>query len=180
MPEDHFGEAVAPGYDDSVAGMFETSELEAAVRFLAGLAGSGAALELGIGTGRVALPLQRHGIHVHGIDLSTAMVAQLRAKTGGEQIGVTVGDRWAPAIGQSPDHRGCGQADQCIGSQEAGGEGNRMVPDVVDVHDVEEERQSDSHRRHQGGQEVPPQRAAQEGAKVLWNKRRHRDEAYVP
>jgi SAM-dependent methyltransferase len=62
------------------------------VDFLAGLAGEGRALELGIGTGRVALPLSQRGVEVHGIDLSQAMVARLREKPGGEEIGVTIGD----------------------------------------------------------------------------------------
>src|SRR5437016_6609272 len=62
------------------------------VAFLADLACGGAALELGIGTGRIALPLAQRGIRVHGIDLSEAMVARLRAKPGAEQIGVTIGD----------------------------------------------------------------------------------------
>src|SRR5262249_9657665 len=52
----------------------------------------GAVVELGIGTGRIALPLAARGIRVHGIDLSEAMVARLRAKPGGEAIGVTIGD----------------------------------------------------------------------------------------
>jgi SAM-dependent methyltransferase len=92
MPEDHFGEQVAASYDESSADMFEPSVLDPAVEFLAGLARDGAALELGIGTGRVALPLSRRGVPVHGIDLSEAMVARLRAKPGAERIGVTVGD----------------------------------------------------------------------------------------
>jgi SAM-dependent methyltransferase len=92
MPEDSFGDDVAQGYDESTAGMFERAVVEPTVDFLAGLAGQGAALELGIGTGRIALPLARRGIRVHGIDLSEAMVARLRAKPGAERIGVTVGD----------------------------------------------------------------------------------------
>ena len=92
MPEDYFGEDVARGYDESTAGMFQPSVVEPAVDLLADLAGRGAALELGIGTGRIALPLAQRGIRVHGIDLSEAMVARLRAKPGAERIGVTVGD----------------------------------------------------------------------------------------
>src|SRR5437016_2453112 len=92
MPEDHFGERVAERYDDSSAGMFEPAVVDPAVEFLADLAGDGAALELGIGTGRIALPLARRGVRVHGIDLSEAMLARLRAKPGAEQIGVTMGD----------------------------------------------------------------------------------------
>jgi SAM-dependent methyltransferase len=62
------------------------------VSFLADLAGEGAALELGVGTGRIALPLSQRGVRVHGIDLSPAMVARLRAKAGADRIGVTIGD----------------------------------------------------------------------------------------
>jgi SAM-dependent methyltransferase len=92
MPEDHFGEPVAARYDESSAEMFEPAVVDPVADFLADLAGQGAALELGIGTGRIALPLSRRGIRVHGIDLSAAMVARLRAKAGAERIGVTVGD----------------------------------------------------------------------------------------
>jgi SAM-dependent methyltransferase len=89
---DYFGEDVAARYDESSAGMFEPAVVEPAVDFLADLAGGGAALELGIGTGRIALPLAARGVRVHGIDLSEAMVARLRAKPGAERIGVTIGD----------------------------------------------------------------------------------------
>ena len=93
MPEDHFGEEVAPWYDETSADMFEPAVVEPVVEFLAELAGEGgAALELGIGTGRIGLPLARRGVRVHGIDLSTAMVARLRAKPGAEDVGVTIGD----------------------------------------------------------------------------------------
>src|SRR4029079_5927661 len=60
--------------------------------FLVERAAGGAALELAIGTGRIALPLARRGIRGHGTELSEAMVAGLRAKPGGEEIGVTIGD----------------------------------------------------------------------------------------
>jgi hypothetical protein len=63
-----------------------------AVGFLADLAGTGAALELGIGTGRIALPLSQRGVRVHGIELSPEMIAQLRAQPGAGSIGVTPGD----------------------------------------------------------------------------------------
>jgi SAM-dependent methyltransferase len=92
MPEDHFGERVAARYDESAADMFEPAVVDPVVDFLADLAGDGAALELGVGTGRIALPLAGRGVRVHGIDLSQAMVARLRAKPGAEQVGVTVGD----------------------------------------------------------------------------------------
>jgi hypothetical protein len=92
MPEDHFGEPVAARYDELSADLFEPAVVDPVVDFLADLAGQGAALELGIGTGRIALPLAGRGIRVHGIDLSEAMVARLRAKPGAERIGVTIGD----------------------------------------------------------------------------------------
>jgi SAM-dependent methyltransferase len=89
--QDHFGEAVAQGYDDD-GPMFDRKVLEQTVDFLVALAGDGAALEFGIGTGRVAIPLAERGIRVHGIDLSQAMVGKLRQKPGGDQIGITIGD----------------------------------------------------------------------------------------
>jgi SAM-dependent methyltransferase len=92
MPEDHFGERVAERYDESSADMFDAAVVDPAVDFLADLAGDGAALELGIGTGRIALPLSRRGVSVQGIDLSDAMVARLRAKPGGDAIPVAIGD----------------------------------------------------------------------------------------
>ncbi len=72
--------------------MFEAETLDATVDFLAALAGDGPALELGIGTGRVALPLAARGITVAGIDLSEEMVSRLRAKPGGDGIEVAIGD----------------------------------------------------------------------------------------
>jgi SAM-dependent methyltransferase len=92
MPEDYFGERVAERYDESAADMFEPAVVDPVVDFLADLAGHGAALELGIGTGRIALPLTQRGVRVHGIDLSEAMVARLEAKPGAEKICVTIGD----------------------------------------------------------------------------------------
>jgi SAM-dependent methyltransferase len=92
VPEDHFGEEVAARYDESSADMFDPDVLDPAVEFLADLAGDGAALELGIGTGRIALPLAERGVRMHGIDLSEAMVAKLREKPGGNEIEVAIGD----------------------------------------------------------------------------------------
>ena len=85
---DYFAGDVASRYDASTA----EREVEPVVELLAELAGEGAALELGIGTGRIALPLAERGVPVHGIDLSPDMVAQLRAKPGGDRIPVTIGD----------------------------------------------------------------------------------------
>jgi len=90
--ENHFGEDVAARYDDPDDEMFQPAAIEPVVEFLAELAGDGAALELGIGTGRIALPLTGRGVPVHGIDLSEVMVARLRAKPGGERIEVAIGD----------------------------------------------------------------------------------------
>jgi len=87
----YFGERVAATYDET-AEVYRPGAADAAAEVLAGLAGGGRALELGIGTGRIALPLARRGVDVHGIDLSRAMVARLRAKPGGDAIGVTIGD----------------------------------------------------------------------------------------
>ena len=88
----YFGEQVADTYDESSAEMFEPSVIDPMVDVLAELAGGVRALELGIGTGRVALPLAARGVPVHGIELSRAMVARLRAKPGSDAIGVTIGD----------------------------------------------------------------------------------------
>jgi SAM-dependent methyltransferase len=99
MSEDHFGERVAACYDEDEAKMFDASELEPALDFLAAAARGGAALELGIGTGRVALPLARRGVRVSGIDLSEAMVARLRAKPGAEEINVAIGDFASTRVG---------------------------------------------------------------------------------
>ena len=88
----YFDEPVAARYDDSESEMFDPAVIEPVVDFLAELAGSGRALELGIGTGRIAVPLAQRGVPVHGIDMSRAMVARLRAKPGGEEIRVTIGD----------------------------------------------------------------------------------------
>jgi len=88
----YFDERVAARYDESSSEMFAREAVEPAVDFLAALAGDGRALELGIGTGRIALPLAGRGVEVHGIDLSQAMVARLREKPGGEQIPVAIGD----------------------------------------------------------------------------------------
>ena len=83
-----FDEDVAEVYDD----IAQRGDEMATVAFLEQLARGGPALELAIGTGRIALPLAARGIRVDGIDFSPAMVAKLRAKPGGAQIAVTIGD----------------------------------------------------------------------------------------
>ena len=92
MPEDHFGPRVAERFDERYGYQADPAVIDPMVELLAELAGEGRALELGIGTGRIALPLARRGVPVHGIDLSEAMVAKLRAKAGAEEIDVTMGD----------------------------------------------------------------------------------------
>lgn len=89
-----FGEEAAETYDalQRFSRTPSRSDRAAAVGFLEKLAGGGPALELAIGTGWIALPLADRGILVDGIDISPAMVARLRAKPGGEQISVTIGD----------------------------------------------------------------------------------------
>ena len=88
----YFDEPVAATYDETSDSVFDPDVVGSTIDFLAELAGSGRALELGVGTGRIALPLAARGVEVHGIDLSRAMVNRLRAKPGGEGIGVTIGD----------------------------------------------------------------------------------------
>lgn len=87
-----FDERVAAVYDATSEAMFDPAVVDPAVDLLAELAGSGAALELAIGTGRIGLALSRRGVPVSGIELSPAMAAQLRAKPGAEAIDVAVGD----------------------------------------------------------------------------------------
>jgi SAM-dependent methyltransferase len=87
---DVWDEEKAARYDQTSAFMFTPEVLDPAVDLLAGLAGTGAALELAIGTGRVAIPLTERGVAVSGIELSQPMVDQLRQK--GADIPVVVGD----------------------------------------------------------------------------------------
>jgi SAM-dependent methyltransferase len=90
--EGFFGERVASRYDEGAAEMFEPERVDPVVDLLARLAGEGRALEFAIGTGRIALPLAARGVPVAGIDNSEAMVARLRAKRGGADIDVAIGD----------------------------------------------------------------------------------------
>src|SRR5215212_200684 len=91
-PEDHFGREVAARYDASSARMFAPDVLDPAVDRLEQLANGGAALELAIGSGRVGLALAARGVPVTGIELSAAMLEQLRAKPGGADLPVALGD----------------------------------------------------------------------------------------
>jgi SAM-dependent methyltransferase len=92
---DAYGEAWADVYDDEYAFM----DPAAPVSLLAELAGGGAALELGIGTGRIALPLRARGVDIRGIDASESMVEHLRTKQGGDAITVEIADMAAPGGG---------------------------------------------------------------------------------
>ena len=125
MAEDHFGERVAARYDESSPEMFTPEAVVPVVDLLAELAGDGSALELGIGTGRIALPLRERGVPVYGIDLSEAMVARLHAKPGGDRIPVAIGDfathegrrrlrRRVPPLQHDPEPDHAGRADRLL------------------------------------------------------------------
>ena len=88
-PEATYGDRIAEIYDERYADKF-ADDTAATVAFLKELAGPGPALELGIGTGRVAIPLSEAGVEVHGVDASEATVARMRAKPGGDRIPVTM------------------------------------------------------------------------------------------
>jgi SAM-dependent methyltransferase len=93
-----FDEPIAASYDADSAAMYDPAVVDPAVDFLADLAGDGAALELGVGTGRIALPLSRRGVRVRGIDVSQAMVDRLREKPGADVVDVTIGDFATTAV----------------------------------------------------------------------------------
>jgi SAM-dependent methyltransferase len=95
----YFDDRIAAGYDAASAGLFDSRVLGPTVDFLAELAGDGPALEFGIGTGRVALPLSERGVPVSGIDISPAMVGRLRTKPGAHKIDVTIGDFATTRVG---------------------------------------------------------------------------------
>jgi SAM-dependent methyltransferase len=92
MPETHFDEWIAAHYETLWPELFEPAVVESTVSFLAALASSGPALEFGIGTGRIAVPLSHRNVRVYGIELSSAMVARLRAHPDSAGIDVTLGD----------------------------------------------------------------------------------------
>ena len=89
---DLWDEDTAERYDDISAEMFAPEVLDPAVDFLARLAGSGPALELAIGTGRVAIPLAARGVSVTGIELSQPMVDRLRRKVSAQELPAVTGD----------------------------------------------------------------------------------------
>jgi SAM-dependent methyltransferase len=92
VSSDVWDEATAAVFDEEAAAMFSPQMVEPAVDFLARLAGSGAALEFAIGTGRIGLPLLHRGVRVSGIELSAPMVARLRTKVSEAELPVVVGD----------------------------------------------------------------------------------------
>ena len=92
VAQTEFDSWVAARYERLWPELFDPAVLDPAVELLAELAGAGPVLEFGVGTGRVAVPLSRRGVHVHGIELSPAMAARLRAAGDDAGIEVTVGD----------------------------------------------------------------------------------------
>jgi SAM-dependent methyltransferase len=92
MPESRFDAWVAERYDALWPELFDPTVVEQTVDFLTGWAGPGPALEFGVGTGRIAIPLSQRGTRVHGIELSPAMAGQLQARQAGAGVGVTLGD----------------------------------------------------------------------------------------
>jgi SAM-dependent methyltransferase len=98
MPETHFDAWIAARYETLWPELFDPAVVDPAVDFVAGLAASGPALEFGIGTGRIAIPLHRRNVTVYGIELSAAMVAELRGRPGGSGIGVVLGDFATAAV----------------------------------------------------------------------------------
>jgi SAM-dependent methyltransferase len=92
VPQNTFDERIATSYEAKWPELFEPEAIDPVVDFLADLAGTGAAIELGVGTGRIALPLRQRGVRVHGIELSAAMVEQLQRQPGADDVDVTIGD----------------------------------------------------------------------------------------
>jgi SAM-dependent methyltransferase len=92
VANNYFDGWIAEQYEALWPDSFDAEVVEAAVSFLAELARNGRVLELGVGTGRVAVPLSRRGIRVSGIELSPAMVERLRSHDASSKIDVTIGD----------------------------------------------------------------------------------------
>lgn len=93
-----FGSSVAARYDEGHGPEYDAAEIDRTVDVLADLSAGGPALELAIGTGRIAVPLSQRGVAVRGIELSRAMAARLAAKPGGARIPVTIGDMAATVV----------------------------------------------------------------------------------
>jgi SAM-dependent methyltransferase len=101
VAETHFDEWVAQRMEALWPELFDPEFVNPSVDFLVDAARGGSALEFGIGTGRVALPLSERGVRVHGIELSAPMVAELRTRPGAGEIGVTVGDFATANVGET-------------------------------------------------------------------------------
>jgi SAM-dependent methyltransferase len=87
-----YGERFADVYDAWYSDITDAAACCAALAELAAARGGGPVLELGVGSGRLAIPLAERGVEVHGIDASPAMLDRLRAKSGGDAVHVTLGD----------------------------------------------------------------------------------------
>ncbi len=98
-----FGEWVADNYERLWPDLHRPEVIEPTVDFLAGLAGGGSALEFGIGTGRLAVPLARRGFRVHGIELSEAMADRARQNAEGTDVEVSLGDFSTTRVGSDFD-----------------------------------------------------------------------------
>jgi len=92
VPTNYFDEGIAKSYEAKWPNLHQPALIEPVVDILAELAGTGAALEFGIGTGRIALPLSRRGVRVAGIELSPAMVAEMEGRPGASDVQVVTGD----------------------------------------------------------------------------------------
>jgi SAM-dependent methyltransferase len=99
MGQSGFDEWIAQRYERLWPELFDDELIAATVAILRELAGSRPALEFGVGTGRIAVPLRRAGVRVHGIDLSPAMAARLRAQPGGSAVDVTIGNFATMTVG---------------------------------------------------------------------------------
>ena len=99
MTQPAFDAWIAQRYEVLWPELFDEALIAATVAFLVDLAGTRPALEFGVGTGRIAVPLSRAGVHVHGIDLSPEMVARMHELPGGSAVGVTIGDFAGARVG---------------------------------------------------------------------------------
>ena len=97
-----YGDRFADVYDDWYGDVTDAAASTERLAELVSEAGGGPVLELGIGSGRLALPLARRGIEVHGIDASAAMLHRLRAKPGAEALRLTKGDMADLALDEAP------------------------------------------------------------------------------
>lgn len=99
MAESHFDDWVAEHYERLWPQLFAPEVIEPTLDCLVELAGGGACLEFGIGTGRIGIPLSQRGFSVHGIELAPAMARRLRAQPGGQDLAVTIGDFATTSVG---------------------------------------------------------------------------------